>query len=1030
MRYKLLGDILNIKSALLYKRGYVDTEKKRNPVLQINIVKTNDSNYTSFMEYNFKFDIDKGPYSSHNPYESLDKYSSDLLIIGDESNGSSLSIDNMIFQVSNSSQEKNYSVFELYSSENTTNILIKADSEIQKIEFYSYFMNNQIGDDGFIEGVTEYDDQDDSSSKSPVLIIEFGPEESYEIDDYYNKEDIPIKPEWSDDEEIEYQKLVDEYYNDKFVIISMSSLDSNSVNISLSSHISQTNPHRSQNSYVVSNSDLKLIPNIYKDTLSDLNNVLFDKRSFTLIGNKKVNKDSLVIYNDLKNLNLGKISIEYTDELGNKYTKDYDEYKDYVVYNKDKIVYYKGKLYRSLINGNLYEDPSISPMWIDTSVEDSTGDDGGSGDGSDSGEDKYSIINIRVNDQNLGTTDPLGPTKVKNGLDLVISIYPIDSDIRSVYIDGTDNSSIVRDNSFTISNILENHDVLVEFSPIYRLVTITENNSEYGHSSGSGLYKLGSDVVINAYPNEGYEFLNWTDNNGDILSTNSQYTIINLRDNIEITANFIEKKCHVIIESSTGGTFTPYNGNPSDIEVEYNGELSIVMIPKSGYEIEYVSVDSVVNTYPDSESIRINNITSDHNIYIKYSRPRYHVIDPILGRINYSIVGDQIWSVTDLSYVNDNIGESINGVLYYSGEDLKSVSDIVYSGGTGFRIPSRLDICSLYDFLGEKESGRKLKSSITSKFDKYGWNDSIYRGLGMYGLNFIPYGYIVNNNVLNINIESRHWTSSYDESTNSNSSFYFLNDSPSGFLSNAKLDNPKMRIRLMGDAPKVEILGKKYRYITISLKLSLLDKLTNENIPYMVTQNWIIDNLDYDEIGVKYENSSISRFGSLYSSSDLSKLSTLISESSEFRVPTNEDFIILEKFLGYNRDKLYIDSSGSVSVDIDSYQSGYVGTTEGKRLKAGDLFYSDTNWNGYSTNDIENSQMNVLPSGYGLIYDDGIDFLGMGTEAKFWTSTNYEGVSFYYRSMIFSDDRIFRGSEYGGKSVMSVRLVNTKYVKL
>ena len=141
------------------------------------------------------------------------------------------------------------------------------------------------------------------------------------------------------------------------------------------------------------------------------------------------------------------------------------------------------------------------------------------------------------------------------------------------------------------------------------------------------------------------------------------------------------------------------------------------------------------------------------------------------------------------------------------------------------------------------------------------------------------------------------------------------------------------------------------------------------------------------------------------------------------------DYVYLEKYLGYDRDKLVESDSGDISIDIDTYMSGYVGTVEGKRLKAGDLVYSGVNWNGYGTETADNSQLNILPSGYSSIDDEGNNsFHGMGTEAKFWTSTVVSksgSIIAESRSISNSSDKILRGTDQGSKIRMSIRMVRT-----
>ena len=71
----------------------------------------------------------------------------------------------------------------------------------------------------------------------------------------------------------------------------------------------------------------------------------------------------------------------------------------------------------------------------------------------------------------------------------------------------------------------------------YQLTINTDSNGSV--SSSGGTYNDGESVSITASPNTGYEFVNWTDNLGNELSTNATYTF-NISSNTIITANYQE----------------------------------------------------------------------------------------------------------------------------------------------------------------------------------------------------------------------------------------------------------------------------------------------------------------------------------------------------------------------------------------------------------------------------------------------------------------------------------------------------------
>jgi len=72
---------------------------------------------------------------------------------------------------------------------------------------------------------------------------------------------------------------------------------------------------------------------------------------------------------------------------------------------------------------------------------------------------------------------------------------------------------------------------------LYELI-LSNPTPEMGTLSGSGFYALGQIVEITATANDGYEFVNWTDENGNIISNESIYTFFMPGNNLTLIAVF------------------------------------------------------------------------------------------------------------------------------------------------------------------------------------------------------------------------------------------------------------------------------------------------------------------------------------------------------------------------------------------------------------------------------------------------------------------------------------------------------------
>lgn len=69
-------------------------------------------------------------------------------------------------------------------------------------------------------------------------------------------------------------------------------------------------------------------------------------------------------------------------------------------------------------------------------------------------------------------------------------------------------------------------------------LTVSANPSDGGSVSGGGSYKPGAGVTVYASASSGYQFVNWTDENGNEVSVNMTYQFEKSDRNEKLTANF------------------------------------------------------------------------------------------------------------------------------------------------------------------------------------------------------------------------------------------------------------------------------------------------------------------------------------------------------------------------------------------------------------------------------------------------------------------------------------------------------------
>ena len=97
--------------------------------------------------------------------------------------------------------------------------------------------------------------------------------------------------------------------------------------------------------------------------------------------------------------------------------------------------------------------------------------------------------------------------------------------------------TVTGDNKFTVGT--KNVEILAIFEPLLFTVTVSDD----GHGSGSASVSAGpqgTDVLLTAYPDEGYRFKEWKVLSGGVEVKNNRFTIGT--ENVEVRADFEEEK--------------------------------------------------------------------------------------------------------------------------------------------------------------------------------------------------------------------------------------------------------------------------------------------------------------------------------------------------------------------------------------------------------------------------------------------------------------------------------------------------------
>ena len=112
---------------------------------------------------------------------------------------------------------------------------------------------------------------------------------------------------------------------------------------------------------------------------------------------------------------------------------------------------------------------------------------------------------------------------------------------------------------------------------IFYQVTATCSPTEGGRVTGAGSYEENKYCTLNAISNQGYDFVNWTEN-GNSVSTNANHTF-KVTQNRNLVAHFAKQKFTISLSASPSGGGTVSGGG----EYDYGQSCTVSATAASGY---------------------------------------------------------------------------------------------------------------------------------------------------------------------------------------------------------------------------------------------------------------------------------------------------------------------------------------------------------------------------------------------------------------------------------------------------------------
>lgn len=143
-------------------------------------------------------------------------------------------------------------------------------------------------------------------------------------------------------------------------------------------------------------------------------------------------------------------------------------------------------------------------------------------------------------------------------------------------------------------------------------ISANANPTIGGTIIGTGMYAPGITVTLEAEANEGYRFVNWTEN-GVIQCLTEQYEFVVSRDRT-LVANFeVLPSFTISAMAGPNGSITPQG----DVQVPQGGEATFTITAGFGAVIKQVLIDGL--DIGPVETYTFTNVNRDHTIYATFS---------------------------------------------------------------------------------------------------------------------------------------------------------------------------------------------------------------------------------------------------------------------------------------------------------------------------------------------------------------------------------------------------------------------------
>ena len=266
---------------------------------------------------------------------------------------------------------------------------------------------------------------------------------------------------------------------------------------------------------------------------------------------------------------------------------------------------------------------------------------------------------------------------VNEGTSATISITPDDGyRIKSVKKGGTDVTTSVSNNKYTLSNIQSNTSVEVEFEAITHTLSIkatgngsaSYNSTAIRNTTKTFTVNEGTSATISITPDDGYRIKSVKKNGTDITSniSGNKYSISNIQSYTSVEIEF-EAITHTLSIKASGNGSVSYSSTAirnttKTFTVNEGSSATISITPDDGHRIKTVKKDGTnVTSSVSNNKYTVSNIQSDTSVDVEFE-----AIPPTTYTLSITATGNGEASYNNTSIRNATKSFSVNEGSYPS----------------------------------------------------------------------------------------------------------------------------------------------------------------------------------------------------------------------------------------------------------------------------------------------------------------------------------------------------------------------------